>query len=152
MKTVLLVDDDPAILALMHHVIASDGYAVLDAASADEALQQFEDNDAHVDLLITDVSLGSSFGLRVALELWSLLPDLRIVISSGYPPSMWPDQDVAELDEYPSDSIVILQKPFLPATLLDTAHRLIGCSQGMARAAQLEAASPRHITPLRWPP
>ena len=141
MKTVLIIEDDPAILALMHHVVESDGYAVLDAASADEAFRQFEANDAHVDLLITDVSLGSSFGLRVALELWSLLPDLRIVISSGYPQSMWPDQDVAELDEYSSDSIVILQKPFLPATLLDTVHRLIGCSQGMAPAVKLKAAS-----------
>jgi|SRR5581483_2305760 len=141
MKTVLVVEDDPAILALMHHIVARDGYAVLDAISAEEAFERFEENDAQVDLVIADVTLEASSGIRVALELWSLLPNLRAIISSGYPQSMWPEQDVAELDEYPSDSLATLQKPFVPSTLLDTIHRLIGWSSEMAPALRLKAAS-----------
>ena len=139
MKTVLVIEDDPAILALFHNVVERDGYAVLDASSAEQAYERFEENDAQVDLLIADVRLGSSSGIRVALELWSLLPNLRIIISSGYPQSMWPEQDAAELDEYPSDLVAVLQKPFLPAAMLDTVHRLIGWPCEMAPAPKVKA-------------
>src|SRR5215472_1889109 len=134
MKTILVLEDDPAILALMHLVVEQDGYTVLDASSVEQAFERFEENDAQVDLLIADVTLGSGSGVRVALELWSLLPNLRTIISSGYPQSMWPEQDAAEFDKYPSDSVVVLQKPFRPATLLDTIHRIIGWSSEMPPA------------------
>ena len=140
MKTVLVVEDDAAILALMHHVVERDGYAVFDATSAAQAFERFEENDGHVDLLIADVTLGSTSGIRVALELWSLLPNLRTIISSVYPQSMWPEQDAAELDEYPSDSLAVLQKPFVPAALLDTIHRLIGGSDDRTPALRMKAA------------
>jgi CheY-like chemotaxis protein len=141
MKTVLIVDDDPAIVALLHRVVERDGYAVLDATSAEQAFERFEDSDAQVDLLIADVTLGSSSGIRVALELWALLPNLRTIISSGYPQSMWPGQDAAELDEYPSGLVAVLQKPFVPAAMLDTVHRLIGWPCEMAPALKVNVAS-----------
>jgi CheY-like chemotaxis protein len=125
-KTVLVLDDDSAILALIRMVIESSGYAVLEATSAQEAFERFEENDAQVDLLIADVTLRESSGIRVALELRSLLPYLRIIITSGFPTDMWNDQDAAELNELPSDSVIALQKPFDPATLLNSVHRLIG--------------------------
>ena len=141
MKTVLVVDDVPAILSLLHLVVERDGYAVLDATSAEQAFERFEESDAQVNLLIADVRLGSSSGIRVALELWSLLPNLRTIISSGYPRSMWPEQDAAELDEYPSGLVAVLQKPFVPAAMLDTVHRLIGWPCEMAPALEMKAAS-----------
>jgi hypothetical protein len=54
---------------------------------------------------------------------------------------MWPEQGAAELDEHPSDSVAILQKPFMPAALLETIHRLIGWSIERAPALRLKAAS-----------
>src|SRR5215471_14772186 len=141
MKTVLIVEDDPAILALIHLVVEQDGYSVLNATSAEQAFERFEENDAQVDLLIADVTLGSTSGIRVALELWSLLPNLRTIISSGYPQSMWPEQDAAELDEYPSGLVAVLQKPFMPAAMLDTIHRLIGWPCEIVPALEMKAAS-----------
>jgi DNA-binding response OmpR family regulator len=70
MKAVLIVEDNPSILALTHFVVERDGYAVLDATSAEQAFARFEENDAQLDLLIVDVTLGSSSGIRVGLELW----------------------------------------------------------------------------------
>jgi CheY-like chemotaxis protein len=113
----------------------------LNATSAEQAFERFEENDAQVDLLIADVTLGSTSGIRVALELWSLLPNLRTIISSGYPQSLWPEEDAAELLEYPLESVAILQKPFVPATLLNLIHRLIGWSREMAPAVKFKAAS-----------
>jgi hypothetical protein len=60
----------------------------------------------------------------VALELRKSIPALRIILTSGYPPDMWPD--VALLREVPPDAIRILQKPFLPKELLDRTGELIG--------------------------
>lgn len=140
MKTVLVLEDNAPILALIRMAVESQGYTVLAATSAQEAFERFEENDAAVDLLITDVKLPESSGIRVALELRSLLPYLKIIVTSGYPRSAWDEQDAAELDELPSDSVVILQKPFVPATLLECIHRLIGLPLIAAPAHQLNAA------------
>jgi hypothetical protein len=54
---------------------------------------------------------------------------------------MWDEQDAAELDEIPSDSIATVQKPFGPKTLLDTIHRLMGVRREVALAAKMKASS-----------
>jgi CheY-like chemotaxis protein len=94
-----------------------------------------------VDLLIADVTLPGSSGIRAALELRDLLPYLKIVITSGYPSDHWDRLDAAELEELPSDSVEVLQKPFSLITLLDTIHRLIGWPCEMAPALKVKAAS-----------
>jgi len=139
-KTVLVLEDDAPILALIRLVVENKGYAVLEATSAEQAFERFEEVDAAVHLLIADVTLPASSGLRVALELRSLLPYLKIIITSGFPKAMWDEQDAAELDELPSDSVITLQKPFVPATLLDSIHRLIGYPLIAAPALKMKAA------------
>jgi len=103
------------------------GYGILEAATADEAIQRFDESDGRLDLLIADVNLplGPS-GIRAAMEMRSSLPFLRIILTSGFPPSLWDDQDAAELSELPSDSVVTLQKPFPLRVLLQIVHRLVG--------------------------
>ena len=125
MSTILLVEDDPCILALMSEVLESSGHVLLKASAVEQALQKFEEADASIDFVIADVNLPGTSGIRVALELRSLLPNLAIVLTSGYTPDMWDVRDVAELNELPSESVAILQKPFLPATLLQTVSRFV---------------------------
>jgi two-component system cell cycle sensor histidine kinase/response regulator CckA len=126
MKTILVVDDDAAILALIHSIAGQDGYAVLQAATAQEAFERFEDADAAVDLVIADVELKFGSGIDAALELQALVPFLKILIMSGYPSGMWSRRAAAELERVPSESVAIMPKPFRPAQLLDAIHRLIG--------------------------
>jgi CheY-like chemotaxis protein len=102
------------------------GHTILEATTAEEAFRQLEESDGRIDLLIADVTLPVSSGLRVALELRSLLPYLRIIMTSGYPPNMWDEQDAAELSELPSDSVATLLKPFMPATLIQMVDRFVG--------------------------
>ena len=47
-------------------------------------------------------------------------------MTSDYPPEMWNEQDAAEFSELPSDSVATLQKPFVPALLLQTVARFVG--------------------------
>jgi CheY-like chemotaxis protein len=135
-STILVVEDDPSVLNLMCVILEPSGYVVLKASTVEEALRRFDEADASVDLLIADVNLPGTSGIRVALELRSLLPNLAIVLTSGFTPDMWNPRDVFELDELPYESVAILQKPFLPVTLLQMVSRFVGSPfrPGMALA------------------
>jgi DNA-binding response OmpR family regulator len=97
-----------------------------EANTAEEAFVRFEESDGGIDLLVADVTLPDRPGTRVALELRSLLPNLRVILTCGYPPSMWDEQDAAELSELPSDSVLTLQKPFAPLQLQQAVIRFLG--------------------------
>jgi CheY-like chemotaxis protein len=124
--TILILEDEPCIKSLTRKVLTPIGHTVLEATTAEEAFRQFEESDGRIDLLIADVTLPVGSGIRVALELRSLLPYLRIIVTSGYPSNMWNEQDAAELSELPSDSVATLQKPFMPAVLIQIVDRFVG--------------------------
>jgi CheY-like chemotaxis protein len=124
--TILVLDDDPSVIALIRVMLLPLGHTILEANTAEEAFIRFEENDGGIDLLIADVTLPDRPGTQVALELRSLLPYLRIIMASGYPPTMWNEQEAAELSELPSDSVLTLQKPFAPFQLQQAVMRLLG--------------------------
>lgn len=125
MSTILLVEDEPSILALMSDILEPSGHVLLKASAVEQALQRLGEADANIDLLIADVNLPVTSGIRVALELRSLLPNLAVILTSGYTPDMWNKHDLAELSELPLDSIAVLQKPFLPGALLQTVSQFV---------------------------
>jgi DNA-binding response OmpR family regulator len=122
---ILVLEDDPWVVFLIRLTLQRSGHTLIEAATAEEAFQRFEEAGGQVDLLIADVNLPASSGIRVGLGLRALHSRLRIIITSGRTPEMWNDQDAAELSELPSDSVVVLQNPFLPATLLDKVGRFM---------------------------
>jgi CheY-like chemotaxis protein len=124
--TILILDDQPMVMSIIRMVLTPLGHTILEATTAEEAFRQFKESDGRIDLLIADVTLPVSSGIRVALELRSLLPYLRIIVTSGYLSNMWNEQDAAELSELPSDSVATLQKPFMPAVLIQMVDRFVG--------------------------
>ena len=130
MSTILILDDEAAIRARMRLTLAPLGHLILEATTAAEAFRCFEEADPGLDLLITDVNLpdGSS-GVRVALDLRSLLPSLRIILMLGGP--LRCEEDAAEWDELPLDSIITVEKAFHPAELLKSVNRLVGVPNGV---------------------
>lgn len=62
-ETILLVDDDPALLEVTSIVLASEGYRVVTAADGTEALRALEDED--LDLVILDIMLPRMSGFEV---------------------------------------------------------------------------------------
>jgi two-component system cell cycle sensor histidine kinase/response regulator CckA len=125
LSTILVVEDEPSILTLMSEILESSGHVILKASAASQAFQIFEEVDARVDLVIADVNLPGTSGLRMALELRSLLPNLSIILTSGYTPDMWNEDDFVEFNEVPSDCVAVLQKPFLPSALLAAVSRFV---------------------------
>jgi two-component system, cell cycle sensor histidine kinase and response regulator CckA len=134
MKTILVLEDEPCVMAVLKNVLSRQ-YTVLESTTTSEAFQQFLKHGGKIDLLIADAILPVSSGIQAALALRLRLPNLRIMFISGYPESMWPDRELAQLDELPSDEIAILQKPFFPAILLKTVGLLIGAPAKLTRAS-----------------
>ena len=79
MKTVLLVEDDPARLIAFSMILQSRGYAVLEAASPDEAIAACRAHAASIQFLLTDFRLNVNGGVKLAQRLQALSPSMRIL-------------------------------------------------------------------------
>ena len=128
METILLLDDEPTLLKLLGSALSRQ-YNVIKAATAVQALSVFIENCRQADLLVADLSLANSSGIQVALLLRTVIPTLPVVVTSRYPLNSWSDRDLADLGRLGSNSVVILQKPFLPQALLNTIRDLMGGTQ-----------------------
>jgi signal transduction histidine kinase len=83
-ESVLLVEDEPSVLALGIEMLTDLGYRVKIASDADGALEILRRGD-QVDLLFTDVVMpGSRNGVQLAAEARRLQPSIRVLLSSGY--------------------------------------------------------------------
>ena len=83
-ETVLVVEDDHAIRALVERALAKAGYRVLTAASAAEAEQVASSHDGDIALLFTDVVMPGGNGPELALRLQRSRPGIRVLFTSGY--------------------------------------------------------------------
>jgi two-component system CheB/CheR fusion protein len=82
-ETVVLVDDDDAILRLMEQALHAKGYDVHGASSAADARRLLAALP-HVDVLVSDVVLPGSDGVALARELVAEYPTLRVLLVSGF--------------------------------------------------------------------
>jgi PAS domain S-box-containing protein len=110
-ETVLLVEDEDAVLNLVRDVLQERGYRVLPARHPDEAIQIVERHDGPIDLLLTDVVMPGMSGPAVAQRLQPLHPEMRVLYISGYPDETLGRQNVLAPGEQ------FLEKPFTPRVL-----------------------------------
>jgi CheY-like chemotaxis protein len=85
-RRVLLVEDEPLIRSMLAEELRAEGYVVVEAGSAAEALA-FMSADQGVDLVFSDIHLaGDLNGLQLAERIQALVPSLPIILTSGNPP------------------------------------------------------------------
>jgi two-component system, cell cycle sensor histidine kinase and response regulator CckA len=84
-ETILVVDDEIAVLSLTTLMLERYGYEVLAAASAKEALHLFEVwPDIEVDLLLVDIVMPEMNGVELASRIRAIRPNLPILYFSAY--------------------------------------------------------------------
>lgn len=105
--TILVVEDEPAVLALVSEMLEIQGYKVLRASGAEQALQVAASFNASIDLVLTDLALPETNGVKLADQLTGLRPALKTVYMSGHSERWIPEGNLVPL----------LPKPFNPATL-----------------------------------
>jgi len=119
-ETILVVEDEDEVRALVVESLASYGYQVLDAASGPQALEVWAAQGAVVDLLLTDVVMpGGLNGLALARRLRTDRPSLRVVYISGYLLNVNDDGVLVEGVNY-------LAKPFSLPDLARLIHAQLG--------------------------
>jgi two-component system, cell cycle sensor histidine kinase and response regulator CckA len=128
MKSVLVLDDEFKLLTLVCRLLQRHGYRTLEAGNADEALRLFHENHGGIDLFIVDICLPAGSGIQVAIDLRVELPDLHILLVSGYPQNAWSVRDSALFRTLGSHLVSILQKPFTPQILINRVDRLLGAA------------------------
>ncbi|WP_447765065.1 response regulator [Pseudomonas reinekei] len=82
-ETVMIVEDDPAVRALVSTVLSDLGYAFVEACDADSALPIF-DSTQRIDLLISDVGLPGMNGRQLAEIGRQYRPGLKVLFITGY--------------------------------------------------------------------
>ena len=105
-ETILLVEDEPAILQMTTMMLTRLGYTVVSAASPGEAIRQALEYRGKIDLLMTDVVMPEMNGRELAGNLLSHYPDLKRLFMSGYTADIIAHHGV--LDE----GVHFIQKPF----------------------------------------
>ena len=82
-ETVLVVDDADGLRHLTRRLLQRQGYTVLIAANADEALQLFERTPS-IDVLLTDVVMPGTSGPELTRQLIARRPALKVIYMSGH--------------------------------------------------------------------
>jgi CheY-like chemotaxis protein len=83
-ETVLLVEDEPALLAIVGATLESLGYTVLAANSPGDAILLCETHPGEIHVLLSDVVMPTMNGNELRGRLERIKPGLRTVMMSGY--------------------------------------------------------------------
>jgi two-component system, cell cycle sensor histidine kinase and response regulator CckA len=83
-ETILYVEDEDSLREVTREYLGNKGYTVLTASEPEQAIAVAGNGNPCIDLLLTDVILPGSSGVRLAQRLAAIHPSLRILYVSGY--------------------------------------------------------------------
>jgi signal transduction histidine kinase/ActR/RegA family two-component response regulator len=128
-ETVLVVDDEMEVQALLQTALTSWGYTVLGVTSPSEAIHVAEHHPVPIDLLVTDMVMPEMNGVVLAERLIAMHPDMATLFMSGY-------------SDYSAESVGdgrartgFLQKPFAPDAIARKVRDLLDAVDTRATAA-----------------
>jgi CheY-like chemotaxis protein len=113
LATILVVEDEAGIRALVRKILRRQGYEVLEAANGEDALALCREHGPRVELLITDVLMPQMGGRELVERLQTQGHDMKVLYVSGYT-----DDTTIYSAELPAGT-AFLQKPFTLGSLLD---------------------------------
>jgi len=105
-ETILLVEDEPALLKMTSTALERLGYRILAAATPGEAFELLSSSNDTIHLLITDVIMPEMNGRKLSLELKKIRPELKVLYMSGYTDDVIADHGVLDRD------LNFIEKPF----------------------------------------
>ena len=105
METILLVEDDEAVLNVVRNLLSLNRYLVIEAHNGFQALAICQDYSDVIHLMITDIIMPQMNGIELAKHARRLRPEMKVLFMSGYVPEYLRQQGLTE-------DMVLLRKPF----------------------------------------
>jgi DNA-binding NtrC family response regulator len=118
-QTILLVEDEEMLRALLCEALELEGYKVISCSHPKEGIEASQRHGGEIDLLLTDVVMPGMNGLAMAKMIKKIIPELRVVFMSGYTEHALSDGEIDSQFEY-------LQKPFTLLRLRQKLARVLG--------------------------
>ena len=119
-ETILLVEDEASVRAAAQEALRRQGYHVLPASNADEALAHVAQHKGRIDLVVSDVVMPKMDGPTLIGLLRKERPELKALLMSGYAGSA-----LARMDESGYD-VPFLEKPFTVLALAKKVREVLG--------------------------
>lgn len=124
LRKVLVVDDDPVVCKSFDRVLSNKGYAVITAASGEEALRKL--NEEKYDIVYSDIRMPGMNGLEVAESVKARRPWTPVVIITGY------GTDAAEARAKAAGVSRFLHKPLSPEMIEGSARDVLARTEAAA--------------------
>ena len=118
-KTILVVEDEAAILSLCRTILEKSGFRVHTALTPSRAIEIAREHAEEIDLLLSDVVLPEMNGQELADKIKPICPGSRLLFMSGY------TADIISRRKNLDGSIRLIEKPFSAKTLLDNINAIL---------------------------
>ncbi|MBX7257902.1 MAG: PAS domain S-box protein [Candidatus Hydrogenedentes bacterium] len=118
-ETVLVVDDEQLIRALVRDILETSGYTVIDACTGEEGVLTYEQHRDKIDLIIMDMVMPGMGGAEALKQILAHDPNARCIVSSGYSTERYSG---GLLD---GRNVRFVAKPFHTAALISTVRTLL---------------------------
>ena len=115
-KTVMVVDDDPAMLDLILKILETENYQLVSSDRGDSALEAFHQMTVVPDLLITDLMMPGFSGSQLAAAMRGRAPALRVLYQTGFTDMLFKAKQELE------PGAAFLEKPFSARGLIEAAR------------------------------
>jgi PAS domain S-box-containing protein len=120
LATILVVEDEAGIRALVRKFLRKHGYEIFEAANGEQALAMLAEHHGRIDVLITDMVMAQMGGRELVDRLREQGRDMKVLYISGYT-----DDASVYAAELPPGS-AFLQKPFTLSALLEKVQQILG--------------------------
>jgi CheY-like chemotaxis protein len=119
-ETVLVVEDEPEIRALVRDLLADKGYHVLEAACPSEAMAISGAYEGPIHMVLTDVVMPEMTGPEMIVCLFRTRPGIKHLYMSGYSTETLVERAIC------GPLLRLLHKPFTPQSLLTAVRSTLG--------------------------
>jgi two-component system cell cycle sensor histidine kinase/response regulator CckA len=121
-ETLLVVEDEELVRQLAVAALKEHGYNVIEAPSAEAALEYIERDPRQIHLVVTDVIMPGMSGKQIAAAVTKVRPQTRVLYTSGYTDNVVVHHGILD------DGIHFLQKPYTPVILAAKVREVLDTS------------------------
>lgn len=118
-ETVMVVDDEPALVAIAEETLTHLGYRPVGFDSGVAALQAFRADPGRFDLVLTDETMPNLTGTELTRQMRQLRPDIAIILMSGYSGTQMSERAQA------AGAVDVLRKPLFRRDIAEAVARAL---------------------------